>query len=482
MQTPVLKHKREILLGCLAIGTALSFWWVTLRYGVEPYLLLPTLMAAAAAIVLTRKFAPALLAGFLYVGNLKTTAAEGLSVTDPTFIVLVLCCGALLTESLLLFSGIKRPSLSGLFSGQSLGVITFVLFVLLIAVSLLYTAAPVSGLTKLEHISVFATVAFFAPFILFQRPKDLKQFLATCVVLSLVLSIRDLADLFHPTAAVLAGDEDITRIGDGELIGIAIVVLIYYRHLVQRRSLQVVCLAVLAVGLAACAARTAALALLVTLAVASVFVPSGSGRLSIKKMHLGGLVVVVAVAAVLLIAHLPSAKAKLADKGNELGHLMKGSFLPGGTADQRMNFYRQSLVAISERPLLGWGVGGWSAFFFGMDKTEMPHNFVLESAVEQGLVGCASLLAFLIATASALFRIIRGWLGAHYAFLLPAVLLPVLAGSVSGGLDNRLLWFWCGTIFAVSRMIQGLRPQPQRYAQGPMYQPPLPAGAFVPLH
>ena len=477
----MLKHKREILFGGLAIAAALSFWWVTLKYDVEPYLLLPTLMAAIAAMVLTRKCAPALLAGFLYVGNLKTTAAAGLSLRDPTFIVLVLCCGALLTESLLLFSGMKRPSLSRLFSGQGLGVTTFVLFVLLIAVSLLYTAAPVSGLIKLEHIAAFATVAFFAPLIVFQRPRDLKQFLATCVVLSLVLSIRDLADLFHPTAAVLAGDEDITRIGDGELIGIAIVILIYYRHLAPRRLLRVACLAVLAVGLAASAARTAALALLMTLAVTSVFVPSGSGRLSFKRTLLGGLVIAVAVAAVMLIGHLPSAKAKLADKENELGHLMRGSFIPGGTADQRMHFYRQSLVAISERPLLGWGVGGWSAFFLGMDKTEMPHNFILESAVEQGLVGCASLLAFLIATASALCKIIRGWLGPYYAFLLPAILLPVLTGSVSGGLDNRLLWFWCGTIFAVSRMIQDLRPQPQRYALGPMHQPPLPAGAFVPL-
>jgi O-antigen ligase len=477
----VFKHRVEIILGCLAVGAALSFWWVTLKYDVEPYLLLPMLMAAAAAIVLVRKFAPALLAAFLYVGNLKTTPAQGLSLSDPTLIVLVLCCGALLTESLLLFSGMKRPSLAGLFSGQSLGVITFLLFVVLIAVSQLYTAAPLSGLLKLEHIAVFATVAFFAPFILFQRPKDLKQFLATCVVLSLVLSIRDLVGLFHPTAAVLAGDEDITRIGDGELIGIAIVILIYYRHLTRRRILQVACLAVLAVGLAASAARTAALALLVTLAVASVLVHSGNRGLSIKKMLLGGLVVVVAVAAVLLIAHLPSAKSKLADKENELGYLMKGSLLPGGTADQRMNFYRQSLVAISERPLLGWGVGGWSAFFLGMDKTEMPHNFVLESAVEQGLVGWASLLAFLIATVSTLRKIMRGRLGPQYAFLLPAILLPVLAGSVSGGLDNRLLWFWCGTIFAVSRMIQELRPLRQGYAERPMYQPPLPAGAFVPL-
>jgi O-antigen ligase len=475
----VLKHSGEVLLGCFAVGAVFAFCWATLKYDVEPYQLLLGLMATTAAIVLMRKSPAALIAALLYVGNLKTTAAEGLSLRDPTFIVLVLCSGGVLIESLLLFSRGKRSSLAGMFAGQGLGVLLFVLFLLMIAVSQLYTTAPVSGLMKLERIAVFATFAFFAPFILFQGPKDLKQFLATCVVLSLALSIRDLADLFHPTAAVLAGNEDITRIGDGELIGTAIVILIYYRHFALRRSLQVACLGLLAIGLAASAARTAALALLVTLAVASIFAPSLSRPLLTKKILLGGLVVVVAVAAILLIGQLPAAKAKVAYKENELGYLMKGSFVPGGTAEQRIHFYRQSLVAITERPWLGWGVGGWGAFFLGMDKAEMPHNFVLESAVEQGLIGCTSLLAFLIAVASALGKVVRGWSGPHYAFLLPAALLPVLTGSVSGGLDNRLLWFWCGTIFAVSRMIHEQHPQFHGYAGGRAYRTSASGRAFV---
>jgi O-antigen ligase len=118
-----------------------------------------------------------------------------------------------------------------------------------------------------------------------------------------------------------------------------------------------------------------------------------------------------------------------------------------------MTFYRQSLVAISEKPLLGWGVAGWGTFFLGMDdKNAIPHDFVLESAVEQGLIGCGLLLALLFTTGSALRKIIR-LSGSHFAFLMPAFLLPVLTGLVTGGLDNRLLWFWCGTIFAVSRMV-----------------------------
>src|SRR5262249_53375315 len=149
--------------------------------------------------------------------------------------------------SVLLFSCGKQSSLAGMFAGQGLGVLLFVLFVFMIAASQLYTTAPVSGLMKLERIAVFSTFVFFAPFILFQGPKDLKQFLATCVFLSLALPIRALAALFPPTAGVLAGDEDIPRIGDGELMGTAIVILIYYRPFALRRSLQVACLAVLGI-------------------------------------------------------------------------------------------------------------------------------------------------------------------------------------------------------------------------------------------
>jgi O-antigen ligase len=435
-------------------------------------------MIAATAIALARKFTPAVFAGLLYVGNFKTAAAQGLSLTDPTFIVLALCCSGLLIECLVVFSGRERSTLAARFAGQSHGVLLFLLFVLIIAVSDLYTAAPESGLIKLEHIAVFATVAFFAPFILFKQAKDLNQFLTTCVGLSLALSIRNLVELFHPTAAVLAGNKDITRIGDGELIATTIVILIYHRHFGRRKSLQLACILILAVGLAASAARSAAFSLFLTLIVTSVVLRSHSGPWLRKKMLLGGMVVVVATAAVLLIGRLPAAREKLKHKEDELGHLMKGSFLAGGTAEQRMRFYRQSLVAISKKPLLGWGVGGWSAFFLGMDRKEFPHNFILESAVEQGLIGCASLLAFLIATGSALRKVISRS-GAHYGFLLPALLLPVFTGQVSGGLDSRSLWFWCGTIFAVSRMIHNQRLQPPACDGASIHQVHAPARAFT---
>ena len=445
--------RNKVLLACVGLAGLLSLSFLAFGYDVEPYVVLLTVMAAAAAIALTRKCMPVLIAGFLYVGNFKTTAAAGFSVTDPTFVVLVLCGAGLLIECLLIFSAAEHSSLIVLFAGQGRGILLFVVFVLGVVLSQFYTAAPESGLVKAERIAVFGTLAFFAPFVLFKKEKDLRQFLIASVLMSLALSIRNLVNLFHPTAAVLAGDQDITHIGDGELIAGAIVILIYQRLFRERRILHFGCIAVLAIGLVASAARSVGLALLVVLVISPMLLRSHAAPRRPRRLVLGILVIAVAAAALQWIAQLPAARSKLAHKEDELGQLLKGSFLPGGTVEQRVNFYRQSLLAIAEKPLLGWGVGGWGVFFLGMDKNEIPHNFVLESAVEQGLIGCGSLLAFLIAAGAALRKILHRS-GSPYAFLVPTFLLPIITGMVTGGLDNRWLWFWCGTIFAVSRMIQ----------------------------
>ncbi|HLW51627.1 MAG TPA: O-antigen ligase family protein [Candidatus Angelobacter sp.] len=452
------------LAAAMAAVAVFSLWFLSRRYSLEPYMLVLGLLAAAVAVVATRKFTAALLAGILYVGNFKTTAAVGISPTDPTFIVLMLCSAGLLVECLLIFSGKEDWTLFSLFKGQGRGVFLYVLFVLLIALSGLYTPAPETGLIKLEHIAVFNTVAFFGPLILFKKEKDMRQFLLTCVVLSLALSLRNLLELFHPSASVLAGQTDITRIGDAELIGTAIVVLIYYRLLRDQSRLQWVCIAVLAIGLAASAARSAALSLVIALIVSSVILRSRSGVRSQKKILLGALVGVIVIATFMWIRDLPAARMKLERKEDELDQLLHGAFLEGGTAEQRMTFYKQSLDAISQKPILGWGVSAWGVYFLGIDKKAIPHDFILEAAVEQGLLGCGVLLGLLFTTWSTLRRTVRRS-GPHFVFLVPAFLLSLFTGLVTGSLEGRLLWFWCGTIFAISRMVQ-LQLQQDRARQG----------------
>jgi len=458
---------RWCVIGLIAILFMLGLSFAAQRYGVEPYVPLLALIAIATTMVATRRFTGALVAGLLYVGNFKTTAAIGFSVTDPTFIVLVLCSAGLLIESLFIFS---RPggSLLALFEGQGRAVLLFLLLLTVMGLSELYTVAPENGLLKLERFAVFCSISFFAPFILLKKPKDLEQFLITAVILSLALSLRNMVDLFHPTYGVLSGNEDITRIGDGELIGTTLIILVYHRFSGKWPRLRLACIALLSIGLIASAARSAAFSVLIVLALTSYLIRARrnrarSGRVLLAVMLAG----IIVAGAVVYIRQLPGAQAKVGHKIDELQTLIQGSFLEGGTAEQRMNFYRQSLVAITERPVFGWGVSGWGVFFLGGDERAIPHNFVLEAAVEEGLIGCAILLAFLWTAGSTLRRtVLRA--GPYFTFLLPVFLLSILVNLVTGDLGSRLLWFWCGTIFAAARLIRQLARQ-RAYVAGYRY-------------
>lgn len=435
------------------------------HFNVEPYVPLLALCAVVATIAFTRKFTGALVAGLLYVGNFKTTAAVGINPTDPTFIVLVLCAAGLLIECLFVFSRPDEGSILALFEGQARGVLLFLLFLGVIAMSELYTVAPESGLLKLQRIAVFCVLVFFAPFILFKKRKDVDQFLITAIFLSLLLSLRNVLDLFHPTTGILTGNEDITRIGDGELIGTTLLVLVYHRFSGKWPRLRLVCIALLSIGLIASAARSAALSVLIAMILTSLLLRRQRNRERSGRLVLGlAIAAIIAAGAILWIQQLPSAQAKIGYKFNELDTLMHGRFLPGGTAEQRMNFYKQSLVAIGERPFLGWGVAGWGVFFLGTDQKAIPHDFVLEAAVEQGLVGCAILLGFLLTAWSALRKtVLRA--GSYFVFLLPVFLFAIISNLVTGDLESRLLWFWCGTIFALTRLIrQQWRTQRYQYA------------------
>src|SRR5262249_28299564 len=150
------------------------------------------------------------------------------------------------------------------------------------------------------------------PFVLFKKDRDLRQLLIACVLMSLALSIRNLANLFHPTAAVLAGDQDITHIGDGELIAAAIVILIYQRLFRERRIAHFGCIAILAIGLVASAARSVGMALIAVLVISSMILRARSGARRWRRVLLGVFVVAVAAAAIQWIGQLPAARQKLA--------------------------------------------------------------------------------------------------------------------------------------------------------------------------
>lgn len=443
----------EVGVGLVLASALYVFGRVTMHGHAEPYWVLGLIVILPLLFLLIRSHALVLLAAFIYVGNFKTVAARGITFSDPTMVLLLLTSSAMLLEMLMTFARIRRPSLASRFAGQGMAVLAYVALITVVAASLSYTPAPQYGGMKVARFLAFDSVVFLAPLVLIRTRQHLQKLLVAFVGFSIVLSARVLIDLVHPSEKLLAGDVDVTRIGDGQLIAIAILICLHYplgRWFGRVPTLA--CLGFLVAGLMATAARSPVLSLLLVLAASLLILRSWVTALPPRVIIPGILLaMVISAAAVFWMQQLPAARTKMEEKEAELHSAASGSYL--GTTGQRVTFYGSALNAFVAKPLLGWGVGGWSVYYYGEDKVGYPHNFVLELAVEQGLLGLAMLTWFVTAAAKAARKIYAAR-EHEFIFLLPVLAFCCLYNMVTGDLENRVLWFWFGVGFACARLVQ----------------------------
>jgi O-antigen ligase len=207
----------------------------------------------------------------------------------------------------------------------------------------------------------------------------------------------------------------------------------------------------LASGLVACTARGPLLSVLFVLITYSFIARTVRTSFSHKQILAGLLVFALLILPALSwVERYPAVQARVAEKEKELIAFFQGERDPGGTLGERVDYYRSASSAFAEKPLSGWGVGGWPVYFFGFEKEDYPHNLVLEIAAEQGLPGLIALFAFFGAIYVAARRIWKE--RPDLAFPIPLFAYSVLTCMFSGDLNTRSLWLLCGTILAISRM------------------------------
>jgi O-antigen ligase len=427
-----------------AIGMQIEPFWVLLAAAVPPIVLL-----------LMRKLPVVFMATLLYMGNFKTHGAVGFSLSDPTVIAVALLYAVVALEILVLVSGIEKRSLRDQFEGQIHGVAAFLLFVLVIAASFAYTPAPAVGAEKVLKLVVIDVMAFLAPLILIRGEREVLHLVVLSLGLSLVLAVRALYYLANPAAGLLGGLEDPTRIGDGLLMGIAALMVLYCpltKKTVLRLAL-LMCVVFLTVGISASVSRTDILSVLVVMVFAAIFLPQSTALMSRRGnlLTLAGIVLTI-VLAIACLQHLPGTHSKVTQKLAELSAAWGGS-TPGGTAGQRVAFSASAFHAFTEKPLLGWGAGGWSTLYHLSDERVLlyPHNFVLETAAEQGVVGLVALGLVLLAMARAFATIFRAK-DSRLMFIIPVMMLCLLCSTTTGQVEDRVTWFWCGAVFALARL------------------------------
>jgi O-antigen ligase len=442
---------RNLLLVLLLIAGGALFLCIFMNVPLE----LPLLALAGLGVLLYvgARYPEWFLVAALFVPQWKTfyilrTLDKAVDLT----IAMLLCLAAALVWRVL--SQLGRSNSWGLrtiFLGQGNQILAFCLFAAIITVSYVYTSAPNYGGSKLSRFLFIGTLLFLAPFFLILTEEHLRRFARVFVGFSAATAIQLIFTLEYGSQDP---NVDITRIGAGWLLGMSIILVLFYPLVPSRRGQRALYISVLPLciaGLVASVARGPLVALSITVLIGAITWLS-QGRLQMRTALVLFLLFSVGIGGAYL-AFRQANLDKYTAKADEFGTLFtKGG--SSGSAGKRLGYYQATLAAIPDHLLLGTGVGSWSRFYYGNDLRNYPHNLFLEIAFEEGMLGLTAFFIFLFSVGAAIFRMLRES-RAHFLALGLMVLYCVLVSLFSGDLDdNRVLFFWAGVTLAICRMVR----------------------------
>lgn len=326
-------------------------------------------------------------------------------------------------------------------------VTAFVLFAAVVVLSYVYTTAPHYGSHKLVAFATLGCTMFFAPFLLFAGERDVWDFTVGTVLFGMLVAASSLS--FSATGAMGAEDNP-SHIGKGQVIGLAILLLLYtpIRNKWLRACVLFVLVPALAIGLVSAETRGPLFSLLFVLILSFCLDSFRSPVVTRRQMAFAGCALVAAVILLSTFWFYGAEAFKFQYKAAEIVNLVEGNNEAKGTAVERLVFYRAAVELWTERPVFGWGLGGWSMAYWHNDTRNYPHNLLCETLVEQGLVGLAALLLLF----RSVFRHLRSYkaaVRARFPCLLPGLVYLISIAMFSGDLDDdRFIWFWCGLVLA----------------------------------
>ena len=429
----------------------------------EPLWILAALALTPLLLIAMRRFRAAFIPPLIFVGYLKTVQSKGLSLTDPTLIALLLLGGSILLD-FLFASTAKDRNWQRELSTQWKGIASFGVLAAVTAISYLYSPAPTYGWDKLIRFLVISGILFLAPLVLIKKTEDVRHFTLAMLVCATLLSIKLLygindASLFDPGGHPLSSEaRDVTQIGAGQLVAISLLWLLFCPHYSLRRLSLMISVPLLCAALIASVARGPILFFVVVLVL---FMFSHHVRVSVTSTKVWLPVLLFGLLAfagsLYWLQRQEAAQEKFRTKKAEIEEVLRGSSTPTYTAGRRLTLYGWALEMFAEKPLTGWGLGGWSYYVFDRDMPSYPHNLVLEIAAEEGVMGLAALGTLLLTVFLAMRRIWRR--SPDLTFIVPVFAFSFLATLTSGDINvNRPLWLWCGVIFALAGLAQRRSP------------------------
>jgi O-antigen ligase len=372
-------------------------------------------------------------------------------VVDLTLGMLLCVAAGLAWRTMMWLGHMGYGEIRAMFSRHLSHILAFLVFAGLVTASYFYTSAPDYGGTKLTRFLLIGTLLFLAPFFIIFTEDDFRHFARIFIGFSAITAVQLIGNLEIRSQD---SDGDITRIGAGWLMGMAILLLLFYplsRIRQRQRVLLILLLPLFSFGLMASAARGPIFALTIA-ALIGMATLLKEGRLRATTAAALLLFLVAGVGGAYLVLRQTDL-GKYTAKAGEL-ELLFTEGAASGTAANRMGFYQATISAIPNQPLLGSGIGSWSTFYYGNDQRNYPHNLLLEIAFEEGLVGLTAFLALLLLVGVSIVRMLRAS-RSHFLALALLVLYCLIVSLFSGDLDdNRVLWLWIGVTLAVCRLVE----------------------------
>ena len=288
---------------------------------------------------------------------------------DLTIAMLLCLALGLCWRAMLWFGRLRYGQIRTLFSRQLGPLLAYLVFAALVTASYFYTSAPNYGGSKLLRFLLIGTLFLMAPSFIFFSENDFRYFTRLFIGFSAVTAIQLVSNLETRSAGA---ENDITRIGAGWLMGMAILLLLFYPLTQNRRwqrALVIVLLPLFIAGLMASAARGPMVAVSVSVLM-GVAVSLKEGKLRIVTAMFLLFVLVVGTGGAYLVLR-QNDLGKYTAKAGELEVLFtQGS--SSGSAGKRVDFYGATLAALPNQPLVGTGIGSWSTFYFGNDPEKLP--------------------------------------------------------------------------------------------------------------
>jgi len=391
---------------------------------------------------------------------LTTSLLKGvLMVRFPFFraVDFTVLCGAYTLAAMAYSFVRRRGQIRDLFSAP---VLLYLLLAILLLVSVGYSSSPRYGLEKSSRFATLGLIALAAPIVFVRDLKDIRILLYLLVGVGMALAITTIV---APDVAVIrkAAEtrgsffeadplETATKIGVAAIIVFSFIVMTHTRLPIRIGSVGVVYLCV--VGIIVTASRGPFAGLLLTWLVAMVICRKG-----ISKIWLPVTGAAVCLAVIVPFLVMP---AKTTER---IKHMFGGGYELVQTAYTRSPRLTYAWRNGWESPVWGHGTGAFAQDWAGRDERSYPHNMILELFYEQGLLGVAMGVLFLLlilrrwrqaaAMVHAYGFSVREFQAVHVAGLL--FLYTLMQAMKSGDLDgNRFMFFFCGLVIAVLAMVR----------------------------